>query len=463
MSDLRSEPGGSRGEGSLAMARQPHPPGGPAPARYRYAKDVLDSGLRVVTVEVPHLHTAMLALYVRAGSRHETPEDNGISHFLEHMYFRGSEGFPDGRAMNALVEDAGGALNGVTTRDHGYYYTPIHPDHADVGLAVLGDMLARPQLKEIELEREVVLEEILDDVDDKGRDIDVDNLGKRSMFGDHPLGMKIGGTQETVRSLTNEQLRAHHERLYTAPNMVLAAAGPMSRDRILKLAEQHFAHLRRGGGTPPEARPPQPPEGPRFLLIRHDESQVDVRLTFPAVPESDPTWAAVLLARRLLDDGLSSRLQVEIVDRRGLAYTVHGGLDTFADAALFELDAAATPGKVAALVTQCLRVLGELATTAPSDDELRRAKLRNRINLEFSLDSAGEMAGWFGGTELFRPPEDFPERIAKIERVTTEEVRAAAAAMFRRSCLHCVCVGKLSVKQRREIEQVVDRAEGLPA
>src|SRR5439155_93196 len=104
-------------------------------------KSALSNGLRVVTVELPHLHTGMIAAYVRAGSRHEDPARNGVSHFLEHLFFRGSEGYPDGRTMNALVEDCGGSLNGVTTRDHGYYFSPVHPERLETPIAVLGDML----------------------------------------------------------------------------------------------------------------------------------------------------------------------------------------------------------------------------------------------------------------------------------------------------------------------------------
>src|SRR2546426_10535479 len=189
-------------------------------------KSTLSNGLRVVTVELPHLHVGMIAAYVRAGSRHEDPSRNGVSHFLEHLFFRGSEGYPDGRTLNALVEDCGGSLNGVTTRDHGYYFSPVHPRKIDVPLAVLGDMLARPLFKEIELEREVILEEILDEVDEKGRDIDVDNLSKRALFGSHPLGMKIAGTGETVQNLREEDLRQHHARAYGARNLVVCCAGP---------------------------------------------------------------------------------------------------------------------------------------------------------------------------------------------------------------------------------------------
>src|SRR5438876_7892038 len=190
-------------------------------------KSVLANGLRVVTVELPHLHTGMIAAYVRAGSRHEDPSRNAVAHLLEHLCCRGSEGYPDGRTLNALVEDCGGSLNGVTTRDHGYYFSPVHPERLEVPMAVLGDMLARPLFKEIELEREVILEEILDEVDEKGRDIDIDNLAKRALFPGHPLGLKIAGSRETVTGLREDDLRAHHARAYGARNLVVCAAGPV--------------------------------------------------------------------------------------------------------------------------------------------------------------------------------------------------------------------------------------------
>jgi predicted Zn-dependent peptidase len=141
------------------------PRGGPG---YRYFRDVLSGGLRVVMVETPHLHTAMLAAYVRTGSRHESAPTNGVSHFLEHMFFRGSARHPDTVRMNAVVEGVGGNLNGITARDHSYYYTPIHPAHVDIGISVLGDMLTRPLLPKIDVEREIIFEEMLDEATSAG-------------------------------------------------------------------------------------------------------------------------------------------------------------------------------------------------------------------------------------------------------------------------------------------------------
>src|SRR5512142_12379 len=188
----------ARGKGPLGRAAAYATPLRGRTARERPAGDdwgevhraVLGNGLRVLTARSPGLHSAMIALYVRTGSRHETRAQNGVSHFLEHLFFRGSVGYPDTVAMNAAVEAAGGSLNGITARDHGCYYTPIHPHAVGTGLAVLGDLVRRPLLREMAVEREVILEEILDEVDADGRDIDPDNRSKRIAYAGHPLSFQ---------------------------------------------------------------------------------------------------------------------------------------------------------------------------------------------------------------------------------------------------------------------------------
>ena len=411
-------------------------------------KTTLDNGLKVVTVELPHLHAGMLAAYVRVGSRHEGAANNGVSHFLEHLFFRGSEGYPEGRRLNSLVEDVGGSLNGVTTRDHGYYYTPVHPQRLEVPLAVLGDMLSRPLFKEIELEREVILEEILDEVDEDGRDIDIDNLTKRALFGEHPLGLKIAGTRETVQGLREDELRAHHARCYGARNMVLCCAGPVSHRKLVELAKRAFAHL--PPGLPLSDSPLlQLPAGPQLLAVDHRESQTEVRLSFPAPPEDHPDFSALVVLRRVLDDGLAARLQLNIVERKGLAYAVHAGIDTFSDCSIFEVEAACAPKKAPLVAEELLRILAELRDTLVTEEEVQRAKVRHRIGLEFALDSAGEMIGWFGGTELFREPEGFEERVQRIEAVTAAEMRRVAREIFRGDKLFACAVGPLNGVEKR--------------
>jgi predicted Zn-dependent peptidase len=425
---------------------------------FAYHRDVLPTGLRVVTLETPHLHTALLAVYVRTGSRHESALNNGVSHFLEHLFFRGTEGFPDTIQMNTAVEEVGGNLNGVTTRDHGYYYTPLHPAHLDVGLMVLGDMLTRPKLTDMEVERQIILEEMLDEVDEKGRDIDIDNLSKRVLFPHHPLAFKIAGTRESVSRLTHAQVREHFARHYVTGNLVVTAAGRVRRDEVLALVERHFARLPEGLAST-EAPPPPTPVGPHFHVVTHDEAQTEFRISFRTVPEHHEDWPALQLLRRFLDDGLSSRLPFEIVEKRGLAYSVHASLEAFHDAGIFEIEAASAPDRASLVVAETFRVLGELCTTLVGEEELARAKRRHRMLLEFSQDSPGELAGWFGGTELFRQPESFSRRADLVDATSAARVREVARRYFARKNLTVVAVGQR--KGIKALEKVVDSAEGL--
>jgi predicted Zn-dependent peptidase len=423
-------------------------------------RDVLPSGLRAVTIETPHLHTALLAVYVRTGSRHETPGNNGVSHFLEHLFFRGSESWPDTVKMNAAVEEVGGNLNGVTGRDLGYYYTPLHPAYLGVGMEILGDMLTRPRLTDMEVERQIILEEMLDEVDEKGRDIDLDNLSKRLLFGEHPLALKIAGTRESVSALKHTQVLEHFARHYVAGNLVLTASGRVKHAQVLELAERAFAHLPQGPETT-EAPPPPTPPGPRFHFVAHEESQTEFRLNFRIVPEQHEDYPALQILRRVLDDGLSSRLPFEIVEKRGLAYSISAGLDTFHDTGLLEIDAASAPEKASRVVEEVLRVLGKLCSEEIPEEELKRTQRRHRMLLEFSEDSPGELAGWFGGTELFRRPESFSQRADLVDAETAAHVREVARRYFTRENLTVVAVGQR--KGIKALERVVEAAEGLPS
>jgi predicted Zn-dependent peptidase len=425
-------------------------------------RTVLPNGLRVLTARAPGLHSAMIALYVRAGSRHETAERNGVSHFLEHLFFRGSIGFPDTVAMNAAVEAAGGSLNGITARDHGCYYTPIHPEEVGTGLAVLGDLIRRPLLKEMDVEREVILEEILDEVDASGRDIDPDNLSKRIVFGGHPLGFKIAGTPEIVRRLAPRDVRAHHARFYTGANLVLAVAGPVREDEVTALAEEHLGALPHGRRSV-DLPAPRWPNGPRLELVEHDDAQAEFALSFPCPPEPHPDYPVHLCIRRILDDGLSSRLPFEVVERRGLAYSLHAGIDSFADAGMTVVDGACAPRKLPRVIEEVLRVLGALAESPVPEEELLRVQRRHRMTLAFSLDSAADLAGWYGAGEVLSSPEGFEERCRRVEKVTAADVLRVARESFRRRNLVAVVVGPARRRESAAVERIVHGTSLIPA
>jgi len=418
---------------------------------------VLPNGVAVLVAPTPALHSAMLAVYVRAGSRHETAATNGVSHFLEHILFRGSRGYPDTRAMNATVEAAGGSLDAATARDHACYFTPIHPAGLEIGLDVLGDMVRRPLFRDVDLERQVILEEILDEVDARGKDVDPDNLMKRLAFGRHPLGFKIAGTQRSIRALREADLRRHHERLYAGANLVLAVAGPVDPAEVEALAARHLGGLPRGARVA-VAPPPRWPAGPAIASVGRDDAQVEFALAFPAVPERHPDFPAFLCLRRLLDDGLSARLPSEIVERLGLAYAIHASLETFSDAGVFSVEGACSPARLGRVVREALRLLGEVAAAPVPAAELLHVQRRHRMSLAFAADSPAELVGWLGSGEVLDAPEDFARRCRRVERVTPGDVRRVARAALRARNLLAVAVGPGPGSARRALARAVAAA-----
>ncbi len=425
---------------------------------FTHHRTILPNGLTVVTVETPHLHSAMVSVYVRVGSRHETKENNGVSHFLEHLFFRGSHRHKDTVKMNAQVEAVGGNLNGITTRDCSYYYTPCHPSSVRLCLEVLGDMLTSPRLVHLGLEKRIILEEMLDEVDERGRDIDLDNLAKRELYGEHPLAFKIAGTPETVRAMTLAKVKRHFAHHYVAGNMVVAVSGPIDRLEVEHTVRRAFGKLPEGprvGETPP----PEPPAGPHLRHVRFDEAQTELRLSFPTVSDAHPDFAALTVLRRVLDDGLSSRLPYNVVERRGLAYSVSAALEAFHDTGVFDVEGACAPDAAGALATEICRTLSSLRAGQISQEELDRAKGRHRMHLDFLQDSPADLVGWFGGTELFRPPESFDERCRAVDQVTLADLKRVSRQYLRKDRLRAIAVGPGS--GLKSLRAAVDKAEGL--
>ncbi len=422
-------------------------------------KDILPSGVKVVTIETPHLHSVMCAVYVRVGSRHECPRTSGVSHLLEHLFFRGSHRFRDSVRMNAAVEAAGGNLNGVTMRDSSYFYTPTHAEGLEVSLEILGDMLSRPRFTGLATEKRVILEEMLDEVDERGRDVDVDNLSKRELYGTHALSLKIAGTVENVKKLSLRDVRAHFKQAYVGGNIVVAVAGPVKRARVVKAARKSFRHVPKGPGLREVSPAPLEPTGPRFKFVSLDEPQVEFRLSFPVPPESHEDSAALSLLRRVLDDGLSSRLPHRIVEQLGLAYSVGATIEAFHDSALFEIDGACAPSNVARVLEESLRTVASLRQGKISPAELTRAKSRFALHVDFLQDAPAELCGWFGGIELFRPAESFEAKKAEMQRVTLRDMKRVAQKWLGPERLVLVGVGPRSAK--KPSERILKRAAQL--
>jgi predicted Zn-dependent peptidase len=407
---------------------------------YQHATTRLGNGLTIVTVAMPHLHSATVSLFARAGSRHETPETNGLTHFLEHMLFRGCEKYPDSTALNSAMEDLGGTLDGYTMRELSSYHSTVHPACVGEAMDILGAMFLRPTFRDIEIERSIILEEILDALDERGRVIDLDSIAHREAFRGHPLGQSIDGPRKNLRRFTVEDLESHRKRLMVASNMVLAVSGAIDPAKVHADAERCFGALPTGKRAK-ELAPTLPSDAPRLLYVRSEDSQTRVRLSFRTVPEHHADFPALLLLRRILDGGLSARLQVEMVEKRGIAYEIGADLETYADSGLFDFELAVAHKKLPYAIEELSKVIVDIAKHGVTNEELERTRRRARIGVELALDSAYELGTWFGQAQLFREPVTPEARIEQLDSVTAKSVEHAARRYFSPSRLTIAAVG----------------------
>jgi predicted Zn-dependent peptidase len=424
---------------------------------FRVNREQLANGLRVVTVELPHLHTASVVMYAKVGSRYETPATNGLSHFLEHMLFRGTEARPDAYALNRAIEEIGGTLYAETGRDYSLYQISLHPESLLEGIALFGEIFCAPAFCDVEVERRIVLEEMLEDVDENGRMVNLDDLARLAVWRDHPLGWPITGPAANVERFTRSDVRRHFAKFYGARNMVLCLSGRLSHEQVFPLVRRVMAGI--APGAPARVKPPvNRQRAARFQFIEEDGPQTSVQLLFRALPELDPEYPALMMLARLVDDGMSTRLHRRLVDELGLAYYVSSSLEPFVDAGLFEIDATAQHESVPQLAAESLALVARLRDELPPADELQKAQRRYRWDLERSFDDADAMASWWCSTELFfnRPPLDYDRKVARVERVQPADVQRVAQRIFRRERLVATCVGSLSRKLEREVKRIVE-------
>ncbi|HKA89219.1 MAG TPA: pitrilysin family protein [Haliangiales bacterium] len=421
----------------------------------RHTKDVLPNGLRLVTVELPHLHTAAIVVYAKVGSRYESPQDNGLSHFLEHMLFRGSEGHPSSFALNLAIESLGGTLYAETGRDYSLYQISLWPDLLSEGMAILADIFSAPAFTQIELERQIVLEEINEDLDENGVDVSLDDLARRTAFPDHPLGQKITGPAANVERFTVADCRRHFARFYGAENLILCVSGPVRREEVLAAATRLTGRIPRGAQAE-SVTPAEPSGAARFAYVENPGAQTAVQVLFRALPEVHPDFVTLQTLLRVLDDGMSTRLHYTLCDQMGLAYYVNGALEPFHDAALVVVDGAAAHAKLGELLDRMLAILGRFRDEPVSPDELLKAKRRYRYDLAAAFDDADAMAGWFGGTELFYAPAEFDTKVARMDAVTAADIQRVAQEIFRRERLVVAASGALAPRQLGKVKRIVE-------
>lgn len=417
-------------------------------------RTLLDNGLAVVVCPRAHLSRTHVTLLFGVASRHESQENNGITHALEHMVFRGTESFKDATALNAAAEDMGGYLEGATYRDHLVFETACHPSALGKAIQILSEVVQSPRFMNMDTERAILREEILEGLDAEGRVVDIDNVAHRAIFGDHGLGAPIEGTLANLERVNTQALEAHRQQYLVASNAVVSVAGPVQSDAVLRQIRRHFGSL--PTGVPPVVHvPPVPHAEPRLRYVRDTSNQVAMRLTFRTPPIFSEDHAAVVLLARVLTDGLASRMYAELVDRQGLAYALQGGLTAYSDCTLFEFDVAIGPDRAVEVLRGLLDFISAARRFRYTDAEIHRARKRHGFEMGFMGDSPAELSHWYGHGLLFGVEKMSAQLPRRLQQLTGADLRRVAQQIFRREGMVLTAVGELGRGQWKRIQDTV--------
>ncbi|MDY6995891.1 MAG: pitrilysin family protein [Actinomycetota bacterium] len=395
----------------------------------------LPGGLRVVTEHIPSVHSASVGVWVGVGSRDEGRTVAGAAHFLEHLLFKAT---PTRTAVQIAqaVDAVGGELNAFTAREHTCYYAHVLDSDLELAVDLVADVVlkGRCEARDVEVERDVVLEEIAmrdDDPEDTLGDVFL-----TAMFGEHPVGRPVIGSVESVSAMSRDQLHSFHLRRYTPDRMVVAVAGNIDHDEVVALVREHFgARLVRGRNpVPPRKGAGRVPGRPSLQLVRRDAEQTHLSLGVRTPGRHwDHRWALSVL-NTALGGGLSSRLFQQVRESRGLAYSVYSTVDTFADSGALSIYAGCLPERFGEVVRVTTDVLDEVARDGITAQECRIAKGSLRGGLVLGLEDSGSRMHRIGRSELnYGAHRSIAETLAKIEAVTLDEVNAVARQLLTRS------------------------------
>ena len=388
----------------------------------------LPSGLTVVTDAMPHLQSASLGVWVGSGSRDERPDEHGISHFLEHMAFKGSAN-RTARQIAEEIEAVGGELNAATSVESTAYFSRVLRADVPLALDVLSDILSNPTFEPEELAREknVIVQEI-GAVEDAPDDLIFEYL-QSVTYPNQPLGRSILGTPETVRSFDSRKLRAYLARNYRAPDMVIAAAGAVDHAEIVGEVERRFASF--NGPEGPLSEPAKFSGGSR--IESRDLEQVHVAFALEGVPQRDPSIYSLQVFTNVLGGGMSSRLFQEVREIRGLCYAVYAFHAAYVDTGMLGVYAGTDATDLPELMRVVVDEIGNAAETL-NDAEIARSKAQMKAGLLMALESSGARAEQLARQMMiYGRPIPLEEIVAKVEAVTVESARAAGRALIARS------------------------------
>ena len=416
----------------------------------------MHNGLRVVCVEMPHLHAAELAIYLKVGGRNDPPGKSGLSHFLEHMLFRGTRDFASSLEIENAFEAIGGAPNAATDAESTCYYSRVHPDHVHRGMEIFASMLLWPQLEGLEIEKRIILEEAREDLNEQGEEINPDTIISRLLWPRHPLGLPTIGTSESIAGMSCHDMESHLAAFYRPNRAVVVVSGPVRSHEVFASAEDVF------GGWTPGAAPAVDTvtvrdKTPRIRTVQDSDSQMSLQLAFLAISRGDERCHAFRLVRRILAGGGSSRLYLKLREELGIIYSVEASIGSYDETGCFTIDLSTAPDTLEQAVEATLAELLRIATEPVPAAELERVIQSYVYDLEYSQDSAFEMGGRYGWGELMGVVRSIEEDQQAARSITSDDILSIARTVFAPENLRLVAVGPWKRGMKGRVRDVVKR------
>ncbi len=401
----------------------------------------LPNGVRIVTELMPHVRSVSIGIWIGTGSRAEVGPENGLSHFIEHMVFKGTAN-RTAEDIARSVDSIGGGLDAFTSKELVSYNTKVLDEHMPIAFDVLSDLVLNPLFEENDIEKEkgVILEEIKMEVDNP--EYLIHEIFSTNFWKDHSLGKPILGTKDTVKRFDRGMLRRYYERVYSPSNILITAAGNLDHDRIVRFAEERFSNL---SSAPAPARDPVPVPHAR-LVFRNKASleQVHVYMGVPSYALPHDARFVCYVLNTVLGGGMSSRLFQNIREKQGLAYSVYSELNMYRDAGCLAICAGTSVESARKVVFSVLDELRQLREEPVTAEELRRAKDHLKGSFMLGLESTSSRMGNLARQELyFRRFFSLDEMLESIEAVTAEEVQKLAQEFFRQDRIALAMLGRL--------------------
>ena len=439
-------------------------------SRFDLSEHKFSNGLTLLYCRIPESAGFEIAMNIDTGSRDETPETNGVSHFLEHMMFRGSKLYPNSIALARMLEDFGGESNAMTSVESTVYWLRGATRKINDAIAVFADFFLNPNFADLETERSIILQEFANDFNEDGENIDSETLAMQALFGDHPLGLPIIGTENVLQKLSIADLTQKQKRFYVPQNCVLTVTSSLPAEKVLQRIEQCFvkawpslpehraAHLSRVLFSPQQLLPKSGKKLKNVLKLQNNaDNQYTLKVTFPCSGGLDQNVIEDVFLERVLDDGICSRLPATIREKHGLVYDISCESLAYNDVGTFSIDATVSKDQLEKL----MKILGEeiqkLSQEKPSEEEMERVRFRYGFDLDILKESEGRLVSRAVTNHFLEQKLSIDEEHEIVRTLTAEHIRAAAQRILSAPRRTFVLIGPKARKRRDDVEKFMNR------